>query len=45
MKAGEVLDIPAHVSHKAVALEDTLDVDIFHPPREDWIDGTGRVPA
>jgi quercetin dioxygenase-like cupin family protein len=38
--AGEVLHIPAHVPHRAEALEDTLDVDIFHPPRQDWLDGT-----
>jgi quercetin dioxygenase-like cupin family protein len=38
--AGEVLTIPAHVPHRAEALEDTLDVDVFHPPRQDWLDGT-----
>ena len=38
--AGEVLHIPAHVPHKAEALEDTLDLDIFVPPREDWLSGT-----
>ncbi len=38
--AGEVLHIPANVPHKAVALEDTLDVDVFAPPRQDWLDGT-----
>jgi len=38
--AGEVLTIPAHVPHMAEALEDTLDVDVFHPPRQDWLDGT-----
>ena len=38
--AGEVLHIPPHVPHKADALEDTLDVDVFYPPREDWIDGS-----
>jgi quercetin dioxygenase-like cupin family protein len=38
--AGEVLHIPAHVPHKAEALEDTLDVDVFHPPRQDWLDGS-----
>lgn len=38
--AGEVLHIPAHVPHKAEALEDTLDLDIFVPPREDWLAGT-----
>jgi unsaturated pyranuronate lyase len=37
---GEVLHIPSNVWHKAVALEDTLDVDIFSPPRQDWIDKT-----
>ena len=35
--AGEVLLIPAHVPHSAVALEDTVDVDFFAPRREDWI--------
>jgi quercetin dioxygenase-like cupin family protein len=40
VSAGEVLTIPAHVPHTAEALEDTLDVDIFSPPREDWLDGS-----
>jgi quercetin dioxygenase-like cupin family protein len=35
--AGEVLHIPSMVWHKAEALEDTLDVDIFDPPRADWL--------
>lgn len=35
--AGEVLLIPAHVPHSAVAMEDTVDVDFFAPRREDWI--------
>jgi quercetin dioxygenase-like cupin family protein len=38
--AGEVLTIPSNLPHKALALEDTLDVDIFCPPRQDWLDGT-----
>jgi len=38
--AGEVLHIPSHVPHKAEALETTLDVDIFVPPRQDWLDGS-----
>ena len=38
--AGEVLVIPAGVPHRVEALEDTLDIDIFAPPRQDWIDGT-----
>lgn len=40
VRAGEVLHIPSHVVHKAEALEDTLDVDIFSPPRQDWLDKT-----
>ncbi len=40
VRAGEVLHIPSWLPHKAVALEDTLDVDVFCPPREDWLDGT-----
>jgi quercetin dioxygenase-like cupin family protein len=35
--AGEVLCIPAHMPHKAEAMEDTVDLDIFTPPRADWI--------
>jgi quercetin dioxygenase-like cupin family protein len=38
VSAGEVLTIPSNVPHKAEALEDTLDVDIFNPPRQDWLD-------
>ena len=40
IRAGEVLHIPSNVPHKAEALEDTLDVDIFSPPRQDWLDKT-----
>ena len=40
VRAGEVLTIPPHLPHSAEALEDTLDVDIFNPPREDWLDGS-----
>ena len=38
--AGEVLHIPSGLPHKAEALETTLDVDIFCPPRRDWLEGT-----
>lgn len=37
---GEVLHLPSNVPHKAEALEDTFDVDVFSPPRQDWLDGT-----
>ena len=40
VRAGEVLHIPSNVWHEAEALEDTLDVDIFDPPRQDWLDKT-----
>jgi mannose-6-phosphate isomerase-like protein (cupin superfamily) len=40
VRAGEVLHIPTNVPHMAEALEDTLDVDVFDPPRQDWIDKT-----
>jgi quercetin dioxygenase-like cupin family protein len=37
---GEVLHIPSNVAHRAQALERSLDVDIFCPPRADWLDGS-----
>ena len=40
VRAGEVLVIPSNLEHRAVALEDTLDVDVFNPPRQDWLNGT-----
>jgi quercetin dioxygenase-like cupin family protein len=38
VSAGEILCIPPNVPHEAFALEDTDDLDIFNPPRQDWID-------
>jgi quercetin dioxygenase-like cupin family protein len=38
--AGEVLVIPSYLPHRALAMEDTLDVDVFNPPRQDWLDGS-----
>ena len=38
--AGEVLHIPSGVPHRAEALERTLDLDVFAPPRQDWLDGS-----
>ena len=38
--AGQVLHLPSHLPHQAEALETTLDVDIFAPPRQDWLDGS-----
>ena len=39
VRAGELLCIPPHVPHEVVALEDSVALDIFNPPRQDWIDG------
>jgi len=40
VRTGEVLCIPANMPHKAEALEDTVDLDVFTPPRADWIHKT-----
>ena len=42
-RRGRSPDIPPHLPHKAEALEDTLDVDVFTPPRQDWLDGSERL--
>ncbi|MYA10472.1 MAG: cupin domain-containing protein [Gemmatimonadetes bacterium] len=39
VRTGEVLHLPSNVPHEAEALEDTIDVDVFTPPRQDWLDG------
>ena len=39
VRKGEIVHIPSNVPHTAVALEDTLDLDIFTPPRADWLTG------
>lgn len=40
VKAGQVLILPPNTFHEFEALEDTIDLDFFSPPREDWIKGT-----
>lgn len=42
VRAGEVICIPAHMPHKAEALEDSVSLDIFAPPRADWINKTDQ---
>ena len=42
VNAGETLCIPSHMPHKAEALEDTVDLDVFAPPRADWINKTDQ---
>lgn len=40
VRKGEVLLIPSNVPHRAVALEDTVDIDVFAPIRMDWVNKT-----
>lgn len=42
VNAGEVLTIPRNMPHKAEALKDTVDLDVFNPPRADWINKTDQ---
>lgn len=42
VRSGEFLCIPPNVPHTAVALEDTVDIDIFTPPRADWLNKTDQ---
>jgi quercetin dioxygenase-like cupin family protein len=42
VNAGETLCIPSNMPHKAEALEDTIDLDVFAPPRADWINKTDQ---
>ena len=40
LREGEVLNIPSRVPHQDDALEDTFELDIFSPIRQDWLDHT-----
>jgi quercetin dioxygenase-like cupin family protein len=40
LTAGDIMIFPPNVPHEFVFTEDTIDIDIFAPPRQDWIDGT-----
>jgi quercetin dioxygenase-like cupin family protein len=40
VRAGEVLRLPSNVPHKAEALEEMTAIDVFSPPRHDWIQKT-----
>jgi hypothetical protein len=42
VRAGETLCIPSNMPHKAEALADTVDLDVFCPPRSDWINKTDQ---
>jgi quercetin dioxygenase-like cupin family protein len=45
MNAGDMMFIPPNVPHEFNFLEDTIDIDIFTPQRQDWIDGTANYYA
>ena len=38
-RAGDLVEIPSHESHRVVALEDSVAMDVFQPVRQDWIQG------
>jgi quercetin dioxygenase-like cupin family protein len=39
LRTGQVMVIPSNMPHSALALEDTDDMDVFTPPRQDWLTG------
>ena len=41
VREGEVLHVPSWVPHQAEALEDTFELDVFSPVRQDWLSGEG----
>jgi quercetin dioxygenase-like cupin family protein len=40
VREGELLHIPSWIEHQAEALEDTFELDVFAPIRQDWLNGT-----
>jgi quercetin dioxygenase-like cupin family protein len=40
MHAGDIMIIPPNVPHEFRFTQDTIDIDIFSPQRQDWMDGT-----
>ncbi|HSL23032.1 MAG TPA: cupin domain-containing protein [Vicinamibacterales bacterium] len=40
VREGEVLHIPSWIEHQAEALDDTFELDLFSPIRQDWLDKT-----
>ena len=40
VREGEVLHIPSGTPHQAEALEDTFELDVFSPVRQDWLDAS-----
>tara|TARA_B100000686_G_C16291823_1_gene714024 strand:- start:149 stop:523 length:375 start_codon:yes stop_codon:yes gene_type:complete len=40
LNPGDVVVIPPHVPHKATCIGEVVEIDMWAPPREDWLDGT-----
>ncbi|MDX1385918.1 MAG: cupin domain-containing protein [Thermoanaerobaculia bacterium] len=36
---GQAVVLPSELPHSAEAIEDTVGIDVFVPPRQDWLDG------
>jgi quercetin dioxygenase-like cupin family protein len=45
VREGEVLRIPSGMPHQAEALEDTFELDVFSPVREEWLQAMDEEPA
>jgi quercetin dioxygenase-like cupin family protein len=45
LKAGDIMIFPPNVPHEFVFTEDTIDIDIFSPPRQDWLEGRATYYA
>jgi quercetin dioxygenase-like cupin family protein len=48
VEAGQALVLDPDLPHRVEALEDSVAIDVFSPPREDWLSGNDaylRAPA
>ena len=45
VREGEVLHIPPRIAHQAEALEDTFELDVFSPIRQEWLDAPEEFPG
>jgi quercetin dioxygenase-like cupin family protein len=40
VRAGEILHLPSDLPHRAEALDEVFAIDVFSPPRLDWVNKT-----
>ena len=45
VEPAQILMIPGGLLHAAEILEDTFELDVFNPPRQDWIDGNRHLSS